>query len=86
MIRPSFSTNTLTQGIHTIFFRVQDDQGAWSKEAVALVIVRDCDSPVAIMPLGNSITYGIGEISEAGFDYWLQTTVISVIEKCRLSF
>ena len=60
-----FSTNSLTQGTHTIFFRVQDDQGAWSKYAVALVVVRDCDSPVTIMPLGNSITYGIGEISDA---------------------
>ncbi len=60
-----FSTTSLTQGTHTIFFRVQDDQGAWSKYAVALVVVRDCDSPVTIMPLGNSITYGVGEIPEA---------------------
>ena len=61
----TFSTDTLSQGTHTIFFRVQDDQNAWSKEAVALVVVRDCNSPVTIMPLGNSITYGVGEISGA---------------------
>ena len=59
----TFSTDLLSPGTHTIFFRVQDDQNAWSKEAVALVVVRDCNSPVTIMPLGDSITYGVSEIS-----------------------
>ena len=59
----TFSTDLLHQGTHTISFRVQDNEGVWSKYAVALVVVRDCDSPVAIMPLGDSITYGVGEIS-----------------------
>jgi lysophospholipase L1-like esterase len=58
----SFSTITLSPGTHTIFFRVQDDQGTWSSNATALAVVRDCGSPVAIMPLGDSNTRGVGEI------------------------
>lgn len=58
-----FRTSTLSQGIHTIFFRVRDNQNAWSSPATALVVVRDCSAPVAIMPLGDSITRGFGEIS-----------------------
>ncbi|WP_170302455.1 SGNH/GDSL hydrolase family protein [Desulfosarcina widdelii] len=57
----TFSTNSLTPGIHTIFFRVQDNKGTWSKDDTALIVVRDCASPVAIMPLGDSITLGYGE-------------------------
>ena len=56
-----FSTALLSPGTHTIFFRVQDDRGAWSSDATALVVVRGCDRPVAIMPLGDSITLGYGE-------------------------
>ncbi len=60
-----FSTILLSLGTHTIFFRVQDDQGAWSNNATALVVVRDCGSPVAIMPFGDSITLGFGETSHS---------------------
>jgi lysophospholipase L1-like esterase len=58
----NFSTVLLSSGIHTILFRVRDDQGSWSDYANALVVVRDCDSPVAIMPLGDSNTQGFGQI------------------------
>ncbi|WP_419663064.1 lipase-like protein [Desulfosarcina variabilis str. Montpellier] len=57
----SFRTTGLQEGIHTIFFSVQDDQGVWSDSDTALITVRDCDRPVAIMPLGDSITLGYGE-------------------------
>ena len=60
----SFSTTSLSPGLHTIFFRVRDNQDAWSTDATALVVVRDCETPVAIMPLGDSITYGISEITD----------------------
>ncbi|SJZ37218.1 Putative Ig domain-containing protein, partial [Desulfococcus multivorans DSM 2059] len=62
--QPSFTSDALTPGTHTIFFRVQDDQGIWSQPAATLVVVRDCAKPVSIMPLGDSITYGLGEISD----------------------
>ncbi len=59
-----FSTNLLSPGKHTIYFKVMDDQNAWSNNATAFVVVRDCQSPVTIMPLGNSITFGgYGDLS-----------------------
>jgi len=35
----SFSVSTLAVGTHTIYFSVQDNSGAWSNEAVAIVTV-----------------------------------------------
>ncbi len=32
-ILPSFETSKLSSGVHTIYFKVQDTTGAWSKEA-----------------------------------------------------
>lgn len=60
----SFSSSTLSPGTHTISFRVRDNQNAWSPKATALVVVRNCDTPVRIMPLGDSITYGYGEVAD----------------------
>jgi lysophospholipase L1-like esterase len=61
----AFSSASLSPGTHTISFRVRDNLGAWSKKAVALLVVRDCETPVAVMPLGDSITYGVGETADA---------------------
>jgi lysophospholipase L1-like esterase len=61
--QPFFSTASLTPGIHTIFFRVRDNEGSWSAQAVRYVVVRDCSNPVAIMLLGDSITKGVGEVA-----------------------
>jgi len=36
---PSFSTSTLSPGTHTIWFKVQDNDGQWSDEVMATVIV-----------------------------------------------
>ena len=63
----SFTTSTLSAGIHTIFFKVQDDQDVWSKEVTALVVNVSCTSPMRIMPLGDSITYGQGEIASGEY-------------------
>jgi PKD repeat protein/lysophospholipase L1-like esterase len=60
----AFSTNSLSPGTHSIFFRVRDGENTWSSPATALVVVRDCNSPVSIMPVGDSITQGYGEISD----------------------
>jgi hypothetical protein len=35
----SFKTSSLSQGTHTVWFKVQDDKGAWSKEILTTVIV-----------------------------------------------
>ncbi len=35
----SFETSSLSQGTHTIWFKVQDDQGVWSNQVLATVIV-----------------------------------------------
>ncbi|MBM4445773.1 MAG: hypothetical protein FJ023_00230 [Chloroflexi bacterium] len=35
----SFKTSSLSQGTHTIWFKVQDDKGGWSKEVLTTVIV-----------------------------------------------
>ena len=37
----SFSTSTLSKGVHTIFFKVQDNSGAWSSEIQTDVDVND---------------------------------------------
>jgi hypothetical protein len=36
---PSFKTSSLSQGTHTIWFKVQDDGGDWSNEILTTVIV-----------------------------------------------
>lgn len=35
----SFSTDTLSEGVHTIYFEVQDDHGIWSQPASEVLIV-----------------------------------------------
>ena len=64
----SFSTAALTSGIHTIYFKVRDNKGAWSPETPAIISRFGCGAPVKIMPLGDSITHGydatIGEDQE----------------------
>ena len=61
----AFDIDSLSSGVHTIFFRIRNDKGGWSNPATALLVVRDCSRPVPIMPLGDSITYGVGEIRDA---------------------
>jgi lysophospholipase L1-like esterase len=63
----SFTKSDLSEGVHTIFFKVQDDQDVWSREVSALVVNVSCASPMGIMPLGDSITYGVGEISSGEY-------------------
>jgi parallel beta-helix repeat protein len=45
----TFQTTTLSLGIHTIFFKVIDDEGAWSTEKTATLIVNSAvnQAPVA---------------------------------------
>jgi parallel beta-helix repeat protein len=49
----TFSTNTLSVGTHTIYFKVKDDQDQWSAEDTATLEVRASIPPVAYI---DSIT------------------------------
>jgi len=42
-----FSTNLLSVGKHTITFKVKDDRGAWSEDAVAYLVVTEPEKPNA---------------------------------------
>ncbi|MGB9714790.1 MAG: GDSL-type esterase/lipase family protein, partial [Thermodesulfovibrionales bacterium] len=55
-----FSISSLSEGIHTIYFKVKDEKNTWSPEASIVIGHLGCDFPVRIMPLGDSITYGYG--------------------------
>jgi hypothetical protein len=60
---PSFSTSSLSPGTHTIWFKVQDDDGAWSNEVLATVIV----VPRAVsQPVINSFNSSPGSIVSGG--------------------
>jgi hypothetical protein len=55
----SFKTSSLSQGTHTIWFKVQDDGGEWSKEILTTVIV----VPVGVgQPVVNSFGASPGKI------------------------
>jgi hypothetical protein len=57
---PSFTTSTLSPGTHTIWFRVQDNNGTWSNEVPATVII----VPIwATKPLINSFNASPESIS-----------------------
>jgi hypothetical protein len=49
----SFSTSTLSLGEHTIYFKVQDNNGVWSEEAIAVTGVTIIPEfpPILILPL-----------------------------------
>jgi hypothetical protein len=60
---PSFSTSSLSPGTHTIWFKVQDDDGTWSNEVLATVIV----VPRAVsQPVINSFNSSPGSIVSGG--------------------
>jgi hypothetical protein len=60
---PSFKTSTLSPGTHTIWFKVQDDGGEWSKQVLATVIVvpKGADQPII-----NSFSSSPGHIAPGG--------------------
>jgi PKD domain len=60
---PSFSTTTLSPGSHTIWFKVQDNDGQWSPEVLATVIVV---ASGAGRPVINSFNANPGIISVGG--------------------
>jgi hypothetical protein len=59
----SFQTSSLSPGTHTIWFKVQDDSGEWSKQVLATVIVvpRGISQPVV-----NSFSSSPGHIAPGG--------------------
>ncbi len=44
----SFSTSSLTEGIHTISFKVQDNEGAWSEAATEVLVVGAISTEIII--------------------------------------
>lgn len=59
----SFSTSTLSPGTHTIWFKVQDNDGQWSPEVLATVVVV---ASGAGKPVINSFNSNPGIISQGG--------------------
>lgn len=59
----SFSTSTLSSGTHTIWFRVQDNDGQWSPEVLATVVVVAAG---ATKPVINSFSATPGSINAGG--------------------
>jgi hypothetical protein len=60
----SFKTSSLSQGTHTIWFKVQDDKGEWAKQVLATVIV----VPIQVgQPVVDSFDANPGKIGPGGF-------------------
>jgi len=59
----SFTTSSLSPGTHTIWFKVQDNDGTWSNEVLATVIVVPRD---VIQPVVNSFNVSPGHIVPGG--------------------
>ncbi|MGB8708101.1 MAG: hypothetical protein WCD72_09210 [Dehalococcoidia bacterium] len=59
----SFETSSLSPGTHTIWFKVQDDDGVWSNEVLATVIVVPTG---AAKPVINSFNASPGSIGSGG--------------------
>ncbi|SFM68305.1 S-layer protein domain-containing protein [Methanolobus profundi] len=59
----SFSTNALSPGVHTIYFKVQDDDDAWSEEVSSILTINEGlnGKPLAII---DSISPDPSNISE----------------------
>jgi hypothetical protein len=60
---PSFSTSTLSPGTHSIWFRVQDNDGQWSNEVMGSVVVAAVG---ATKPVINSFTASPASITPGG--------------------
>lgn len=61
--RASFSTSSLSVGNHTVYFKVQDDKGAWSSEVSAMLEVIQNQPPVAVASAYPSMAYVSENIS-----------------------
>lgn len=59
----SFETSSLSQGTHTVWFKVQDDKGVWSKQVLTTVII--VPSEVG-QPIVNSFEASPGVVSPGG--------------------
>ncbi len=47
-VMPSFETSTLSEGEHSIYFRVQDNEGAWSEGVQSVVVAKKTVPPPVI--------------------------------------
>lgn len=51
----SFSTSTLSIGTHTIYFKVQDDDGAWSEEVSATLEVKEATAVLQVYVIDETL-------------------------------
>jgi PKD repeat protein/glucose/arabinose dehydrogenase len=64
---PSFSSSSLTPGLHTIYYRVQDDDGVWSTEVTVVLDVMASGAPEeVILDNGQPGTTAVGGWSISG--------------------
>ena len=82
----SFSTSGLSEGTHTIFFVVQDNQGSWSMEvSETLIVGQDTEEHIYVgflysgrditKPFYESMLWNLGA-SQQGADTWTYTNPI----------
>ena len=62
----SFATSSLSAGVHTIYLRVQDDDGGWSEEVESSVTVSTEAAAPASAPIINSFTASPASITSGG--------------------
>ena len=62
----SFATSSLSAGVHTIYLRVQDDDGDWSEEVESSVTVSTEAAAPASAPIINSFTASPASITSGG--------------------
>ena len=62
----SFATSSLSAGVHTIYLRVQDDDGGWSEEVESSVTVSTEAAAPASAPTINSFTASPASITSGG--------------------
>src|SRR4030042_1028126 len=62
-IYPSFETSSLSQGTHSVWFKVQDDGGEWSKQVLTTVIIVPSETG---QPVVNSFNANPGKIVPGG--------------------
>lgn len=50
-VKPDFRSEALSEGTHTITFRVQDNNGAWSQDETSILLVKPQTTPLPVVEL-----------------------------------
>lgn len=57
----SFDTSSLSEGAHTVYFKVQDNNGAWSEEVSSTVVVSGAAAPPPVIDTFEAIPGSIDQ-------------------------